>query len=136
MRDCQPTHLATANRKGSPVARLFVLSWLPSRSIRRPKMKKLFSLFTIIMLLLLLTACGTQGVAQSVIELPSPIQLAILTGVTFVVGFIFTKIAEAVPFLKDFLGQYVDEVSVAVAGAVVLSIQNLLNAIPPEWEGV
>jgi hypothetical protein len=99
-------------------------------------MKNLSRLIMLILLTLLLTACGSQGFAQGVIELPSPIQLAILTGVTFVVGFIFTKIAEAVPFLKDFLGQYVDEVSIAVAGAVVLSIQNLLNAVPPEWEGV
>jgi uncharacterized membrane protein len=99
-------------------------------------MKNISRLLMLIMLMLLLTACGAQGVAQRVIELPSPTQLAILTGVTFVVGLIFTKIAEAVPFLKDFLGQYVDEVSIAVAGAVVLSIQNLLNAVPPEWEGV
>jgi len=99
-------------------------------------MKNLSRLFMISILMLLLTACGSQGVAQTVIELPSPIQLAILAGVTFVVGFIFAKIAEAVPFLRDFLGRYVDEVSVAVAGAVVLSIQNLLNAVPPEWEGV
>lgn len=83
----------------------------------------------------LLTACSAAAI-QGVVELPSPIQLAILSGVTFVVGFLFTKIAEAIPFLKDFLGQYVDEVSVAVAGALVLEVQNLLNAIPPEWEGV
>lgn len=99
-------------------------------------MQNLSRLFMLIVFMLLLTACGPQGVAQTVIELPSPIQLAILAGVTFVVGILFTKIAEAVPFLKDFLGQYVDEVSVAVAGAVVLLIQNLLNAVPPEWEGV
>jgi hypothetical protein len=85
---------------------------------------------------LFLTACAAQGFAQKVVELPSPLQLAILSGVTFVVGFIFAKIAALIPWLADFLGQYVDEVSVAVAGAVVLSIQNALNAIPPEWEGV
>ena len=99
-------------------------------------MKNISRLLMLIMLMLLLTACGAQGVAQRVIELPSPIQLAILTGVTFVVGLIFAKIAEALPFLKAFLGQYVDEVSIAVAGAVVLEIQSLLNAIPPQWEGV
>ena len=73
---------------------------------------------------------------QSVVELPSPLQLAILTGVTFVVGFIFTKIAEALPFLAEFLGQYVDEVSMAVAAAITLALQSWLNAIPLEWEGV
>lgn len=99
-------------------------------------MKNLSRLLMITALTFLLTACGSQGVAQGVIELPSPIQLAILAGVTFVVGWIFTKIADVVPPLAEFLGQYVDEVSVAVAGALVLSIQNLLNAVPPEWEGV
>lgn len=93
-------------------------------------------MMTLAMAALLLTACGAEGVAQRVIELPSPIQLAILAGVTFVVGFIFTKIAQALPWLREFLGQYVDEVSVTVAGAIVLWVQNLLNAIPPEWEGV
>ncbi|HLE52721.1 MAG TPA: hypothetical protein VI755_11700 [Anaerolineales bacterium] len=97
---------------------------------------KLRSVFFVLLTALLLSACAVQGVAQQVVELPSPIQLAILAGVTFVVGFIFTKIAEALPFLKDFLGQYVDEASVAVAGAAVLWIQNLLNAVPLEWEGV
>jgi predicted small secreted protein len=96
---------------------------------------KIVALF--VLLSLLLTACAaTQGVAQRVVELPSPLQLAILAGVTFVVGFLFTKIAEAVPFLEKFLGQYVDEVSTAAAGALILAIQNALNAIPPEWEGV
>ena len=99
-------------------------------------MKNLSRLFMLILLMLLLTACGAQGVAQRVIELPSPIQLAILAGVTFVVGFIFTKIAAASPPLAAFLGQYVDEVSTAVAGALVLWIQSLLNAVPSEWEGV
>ena len=99
-------------------------------------MKKLFVL-TLVVCVYLLSACApAQGFAQGVVELPSPIQLAILSLVTFVVGFIFTKIAEVVPFLKDFLGQYVDEVSTAVAGGLVLAIQNWLNAIPPEWEGV
>lgn len=101
-------------------------------------MKSLFkTLFLVTLLALMLAACApVSRAAQGVVELPSPLQLAILTGVTFVVGFIFAKIAEALPFLKEFLGQYVDEVSTAVAGVVVLWIQNLLNAVPPEWEGV
>lgn len=98
-------------------------------------MKKLSVLLLVICLSL--TACASaQGVAQRVVELPSPIQFAILSLATLVVGFVFTKVAEALPFLKDLLGQYVDEAATAVAGAVVLAIQNALNAIPPEWEGV
>lgn len=98
-------------------------------------MKKLLLIALVIASMFVLSACSPTF-AQSVVELPSPLQLAILTGVTFVVGFIFAKIAEAVPALKDFLGQYVDEVATAVAGGLVLTIQNFLNAIPPEWEGV
>ena len=100
---------------------------------------KIRSLLVLVLVILvsLLSACApAQGFAQKVVELPSPIQLAILSLVTFVVGYIFTKIAEAVPFLARFLGEYVDEVSSAVAGALILAIQNLLNAVPPEWEGV
>lgn len=96
-------------------------------------MKKL----SLILLVLLLSACAPVSTfAQGVIELPSPIQLAILSLVTFVVGYIFSRIAEVVPFLAKFLGEYVDEVSTAVAGALVLAIQSWLNAVPPQWEGV
>jgi phage-related protein len=73
---------------------------------------------------------------MNLVELPSPIQIAVLSLVTFIVGYIFSKIAELIPWLANFLGQYVDEVSTAVAGAVVLALQSLLSTIPPEWEGV
>ena len=101
------------------------------------KMHKLFPVLAIVVLSLSLSACApAQGFAQKVVELPSPLQLFILTAATFVVGFIVTKLAELWPLLGKLLGPYVDEVSMAVAGAIVLEIQNLLNAIPPEWEGV
>jgi hypothetical protein len=101
------------------------------------KISKLFPVLVIVVLSLALFACApAQGFAQTVVELPSPIQLFILTAATFVVGFIVTKLAELWPVLGKLLGPYVDEVSMAVAGAIVLEIQNLLNAIPPEWEGV
>ena len=96
-------------------------------------MKRLSTLLLFVLLALTLSACA-QGV-QGVVELPSPLQVAILSAVTFVVGLVFAKIAEAIPFLRDFLQSYIDEVSFAVAGAVVMGIQNILNAIPPEWEG-
>ena len=101
------------------------------------KINKWFLLVSMVIGVLFLSACApAQGFAQKVVELPSPIQLFILTAATFVVGFIVTKLAELWPVLGKLLGPYVDEVSMAVAGAIVLEIQNLLNAIPPEWEGV
>ncbi len=100
-------------------------------------MKKFVQILLIALLAFVLAACtAAPTFAQKLVQLPDPIQTAILIGVTFVVGFIFSKIAEALPFLGKFLGQYVDEVSMAVAGALVLWIQNLLNAIPAQWEGV
>lgn len=99
-------------------------------------MKKYFGLLAVIMLGVLSACAPVARAAQGVVELPSPIQLAILAGVTFVVGFVFTKIAEALPFLAGFLGQYVDEVSTALAGVIVLWLQGLLSAVPAEWEGV
>lgn len=100
------------------------------------KIRNLF-LLCVPVIALSLSACSpSPAFAQRVIELPSPIQIAILSAVTFLVGYVFTKLAELIPQLSDFLGQYVDEVSTAVAGVVVMAIQSWLNAIPPEWEGV
>ena len=97
------------------------------------KIRKLISIFVLV--IVALSACS-PAFSQSVVELPSPVQLAILSLVTFLVGYVFTKIAELIPPLAEFLGQYVDEVATAVAGALVLAIQNWLGAIPPEWEGI
>lgn len=100
-------------------------------------MKKFTLFLSMVAVCAVLSACApVQGVAQRVIELPSPIQFAILSLATLVVSFVFTQIAKALPFLANFLGQYVDEVATALAGAVVMAIQNALNAIPLEWEGV
>jgi hypothetical protein len=97
--------------------------------------KKLFLL--LVLATFLLTACAqANAAAQTVVTLPSPLQFFILSAITFLVGFIFSKIAEGWPWLGKLLGPYVDEVSVAAGGAVVLAIQNLLGAIPPQWEGV
>lgn len=99
-------------------------------------MKTLFVL-SLVLVMVLLTACApTNAAVQKAVELPAPLQLFILSTVTLFVTFIFTKLAEIWKPLGDFLGQYVDEVSTAAAGALVFAVQNYLNAIPPEWEGV
>jgi hypothetical protein len=73
---------------------------------------------------------------QSFVQFPDPLQAAILALVTFVVGFLFTQIANALPWLGAFLGQYKVEISMAVSGALVTVIQNLLNAIPAQYDNV
>ncbi len=99
------------------------------------KIRKLFLFLALGMILL--TACSAASAqAQTIVTLPSPLQLFILSGATFLVGFVFSYIAKAIPWLGNLLGQYVDQVSVALGGAVVLAVQTWLNAIPPEWEGI
>ena len=72
----------------------------------------------------------------SFVSLPDPLQASILALVTFVVGFLFTQIANASPWLGAFLGQYKVEISMAVSGALVTVVQNLLNAIPAQYDNV
>ena len=98
-------------------------------------MKKL-SVLAVVPGVFLVGCAPVAGVAQRVVSLPSPLQLAILSGATFLVTWLFSAVAARIPWLAGFLGQYVDEVAAAVGGAVILAIQNYLNAVPPEWEGV
>jgi prepilin signal peptidase PulO-like enzyme (type II secretory pathway) len=75
----------------------------------------------------------------SVVELPAPINAAILAAVTLVLGLFITqltKVPRLGPWLANLLGQYVDEVAIAVAGAIVVYVNNLLAQIPAGWEGV
>lgn len=73
---------------------------------------------------------------QSLVTLPEPLHLAILAGLTFVFGLAVTAIGKSIPWLAKFLGQYVDEVAMAVSGAIVVWLNSLLAQIPPAWEGV
>lgn len=94
-------------------------------------MKK-FVLF--LLLAFLLAGCAPQ--VASFVVLPDPIKVAITALITFAVGWVFTQIAKAVPWLANFLGQYVDEISIAIAGGVVLAIQNFLNTIPAQYDDI
>jgi hypothetical protein len=68
------------------------------------------------------------------VQLPEPIQLAILAGVTLLLGLVLAQIAKLVPWLSDFLGHYKDEIAVAVAGVIVTYLNSLLATIPVEFE--
>lgn len=73
---------------------------------------------------------------QAFLQLPDPLQAAIVALVTFVVGFVFTQVSNAVPWLGAFLGQYKVEISMAISGALVTLAQNLLNAIPTQYDNI
>lgn len=98
-------------------------------------MKKIFSkLLMIVALAFVLVACAPQ--VQSFVVMPEPLKVAVTAAITFAIGWVFTQIALRVPWLAGFLGQYVSEVSIAIAGAIVLYIQNLLNAIPAQYDDI
>ena len=73
---------------------------------------------------------------QSLVVLPEPIHIAILAGVTLLLGLLVAQIGKVLPWLAKFLGEYVEEVSFVVAGAIVTWLNSLLAQIPPTWEGV
>ena len=101
------------------------------------KLRK-WSLFLLVAIVILsLSACSTpQGFAQKVVELPLPIQQFIFTAVTLAAGWLLAQLAKQWPKLAEFLGPYVDEAALVVAGLIVRAIQEWLNMIPPIWEGV
>ena len=71
---------------------------------------------------------------QGFVQLPSELQAFITAAVIGLVGLAFTQLFKLWPWLKNLLGQYVEEVGVALAAAVVGWIQDALNMIPPKWE--
>lgn len=73
---------------------------------------------------------------QGFVELPGQLQAAILSLCVFVVGWIFAQIGARLPWFSKMFGQYADEIAIALAGAFTGVIQDLLNLIPPAWEGV
>ena len=73
---------------------------------------------------------------QGFVELPGVLQNTILMLFVFVVGWVFAQIGARTPWFTKLFGQYADEIAVALSGAVIGAIQNALNMIPPEWEGV
>jgi uncharacterized membrane protein len=73
---------------------------------------------------------------QTLVTLPAPLHAAILAGVTLAFGFVLVQVARLSPALARFLGQYIEEVSILVAGSIVTWINSYLAQIPANWEGV
>jgi len=94
---------------------------------------KRFSVFLLVLLLgLLLTGCAATE--QQFVQLPGPLQAFVTGLVIAAVGWLFTQLFQLWPWLYNLLGQYVGEVGLAAAAAVLGLIQNFLNLIPPQWE--
>lgn len=79
----------------------------------------------IVVFVFLLTACALQPVA-SFVQLPDTERLAITALVVAIVGFVFTKIAERLPWAAPFFEKYKMEISMTLAGGVVGVIENAL----------
>ena len=73
---------------------------------------------------------------QSFVQLPAELQALIGVLVTFVISFLLVQIANVLPWLSDYLGQYKNEIIVWLTGLVVSIIQGWLNLIPAQWEPV
>lgn len=98
-------------------------------------MKKLFLLSLAVVLAL--TACSAApAFSQTVVALPIELQQFILAAVVFAFALLLAQVAKLWPWLAEFLGPYMDEVSLVVAGLIVRTVQEWLNMIPPQWEGV
>lgn len=70
------------------------------------------------------------------VALPVEIQNAVIALAVLVVGWMFAQIGAALPWFVKLFGQYQDEISFALAGAVIGVIQNALDTIPAQWENV
>lgn len=97
-------------------------------------MKKLKLFFLAAVIMLTLSACAPT--IQKFVTLPDPLQAAITALCVFVVGWVFAQVGAALPWFVKLFGQYTDEISFAIAGALIGVIQNWLALIPPAWEGV
>jgi predicted small secreted protein/small basic protein len=111
---------------------LMARSWQMEQSPLCPQtkgvpMKRSFVLMLVVTLMVfVLSACSpAQGVAQTVVELPDPLQALIGLGVLYVVGLLLRG---RIP------DQYVMEIAAAITTALITVIGLLLQMIPLEFE--
>lgn len=79
---------------------------------------------------LILTGCAQA--AANFVPLPDTERLAVTALVVVALGFVFTKIVERLPWTAPFVDKYKEEISLAVAAAVVGFIENALPSAYPE----
>jgi hypothetical protein len=69
---------------------------------------------------------------QNFVPLPDASRLAITALVVAVVGLAFAKIGELIPWAVPFLSKYKEEISLALAAALIGVIENALPSAYPE----
>jgi uncharacterized protein YacL len=73
---------------------------------------------------------------QAFVQFPPELQALIGVLVTFVISFLLVQIANVIPWLSEYLGQYKQQIIVWLTGLIVSLIQGWLNLIPAQWEPV
>ena len=93
-------------------------------------MKKIL-LALVFVAMFVVTGCASPAVAGFV-QLPDAQRLVITAIVVAVVGLLFAKIGEALPWTVPFLTKYKEEISLALAAVVIGFIENALPSAYPE----
>lgn len=70
------------------------------------------------------------------VQLDPRLQELIALGVTVVVSFLFLQIANVLPWLAEYLGQYKTGIVVWLTGVVVQLVQAQLDRIPESWDSI
>lgn len=81
----------------------------------------------------LLSACApANGFAQGFVQLPDATRLGITAVVVALVGFLFAWIGGYLPWTVPFLSKYKEEISLALAAALIGVIENALPSAYPD----
>ena len=73
---------------------------------------------------------------QGFVEVSPELQNLILWGVTLLVSFLLLQLANAVPWLAEYLGQYKTGIVTWVVGVIVQLLNAQLQNIPASWDVV
>ena len=73
---------------------------------------------------------------QGFVEVSPALQDLILFGITALVSFVFLQLANAVPWLAEYLGQYKNAIVVWLVGLIVQLLNAGLQQIPATWDAV
>lgn len=70
------------------------------------------------------------------VQLDPKLQELIALGVTFVISWLFLQLANKLPWLAEYLGQYKVGIVTWLTGLIVQLVQAQLDKVPATWDGV